>query len=51
MSFSRYTDVSDSDLDTLVGDIRQRHPHSGQNLIQGHLACSCTETLHSHLTA
>ena len=34
---SRYSEISDNDLDALVYDIRQRHPHSGQNLIQGHL--------------
>lgn len=32
---SSYTDISDNDLDQLIGNIRQRHPHSGQNLIQG----------------
>ena len=34
---SKYSDISDNDLDALVHDIRQRHPHSGQSLIQGHL--------------
>lgn len=34
---STYSEISDSDLDVLVQDIRQRHPHSGQMLIQGHL--------------
>ena len=35
ISVSRYTDISDNDLDGLIGSIRQRHPHSGQSLIQG----------------
>ena len=35
--FSRFSEISDCDLDELVQDIRQLHPHSGKNVIQGHL--------------
>ena len=34
-----YTDISDGDLDRIVLEFQQRHPHSGQTLVQGYL-CS-----------
>lgn len=34
---SKYSDISDRELDNIVGSLRRRHPHSGQNMIQGML--------------
>ena len=33
----KYSDISDAALDAIVRDIRHRHPHSGQSMIQGML--------------
>ena len=37
---TKYTDISDVDLDILVRDIKARHPNSGQVLFQGLLQAS-----------
>lgn len=36
-SSSIYTDINDDDLDSLVSDIKQSHPHSGVSMVTGHL--------------
>ena len=33
----KYTDISDAALDAILCNIRHRHPHSGQSMIQGML--------------
>ena len=30
-------DITDRELDNIVGSLHRRHPHSGQNMIQGML--------------
>ena len=34
---NKYSDITDRELDNIVGSLRRRHPHSGQNMIQGML--------------
>lgn len=36
--YTKYTDINDSDLDSIIAAIKQNHPNDGECLMTGHLA-------------